>query len=77
MPNGKLQATALMAVAAIMSLPTLAQQANIDKLKQMKVSGTDPNIPVQSYVYLPAPSAGTSVTLDAGPFGRIDNLPVE
>jgi outer membrane protein OmpA-like peptidoglycan-associated protein len=39
--------------------------------------GTDPNIPVQSYVYLPAPSAGTSVTLDAGPFGRIDNLPVE
>jgi glucose/arabinose dehydrogenase len=45
MPNGKLQATALIAVAALMSLPTLAQQANIDKLKQMKVSGTDPNIP--------------------------------
>ena len=40
--------------------------------------GTSPNIPVQSYVYLPAPSAGTTkITLDAGPFGMIDNIPVE
>jgi len=38
------------AVAALVTwgaaLPALAQQANIEKLKQMKVSGTDPNIPM-------------------------------
>jgi len=40
--------------------------------------GVSPDIPVQSYVYLPAPSAGTTkITLDAGPFGKIDNVPVE
>jgi outer membrane protein OmpA-like peptidoglycan-associated protein len=40
--------------------------------------GVSPNIPVQTYVYLPAPSAGTTtITLDAGPFGMIDNVPVE
>jgi outer membrane protein OmpA-like peptidoglycan-associated protein len=40
--------------------------------------GTAPNIPVQSYVYLPAPAADTTtITLDAGPFGMIDNVPVE
>jgi outer membrane protein OmpA-like peptidoglycan-associated protein len=40
--------------------------------------GNSPNIPVQSYVYLPAPAAGTtSITLNAGPFGTIENVPVE
>jgi outer membrane protein OmpA-like peptidoglycan-associated protein len=38
--------------------------------------GITPNIPVQTYVYLPAPGTST-ITLDAGPFGKIDNVPVE
>jgi OOP family OmpA-OmpF porin len=40
--------------------------------------GVTPNIPVQTYVYYPAPSSGTTtISLDAGPFGMIDNVPVE
>jgi outer membrane protein OmpA-like peptidoglycan-associated protein len=40
--------------------------------------GITPDLPVQTYVYLPAPAAGTTtITLDAGPFGRIADLPVE
>jgi glucose/arabinose dehydrogenase len=44
----KIGVVAAMALACMASLPAYAQSAmsNIEKLKQMKVSGTDPNIPM-------------------------------
>src|SRR4051812_32625563 len=40
-----LGATLAAGLLIAIALPAAAQQQNIEKLKQMKVSGTDPNIP--------------------------------
>ena len=47
MPIRKFKAVAAVAAlaASVVTVPVLAQIQNIDKLKQMKVSGTDANIP--------------------------------
>jgi outer membrane protein OmpA-like peptidoglycan-associated protein len=38
----------------------------------------EPNLPGRTYMYVPAPPRGTSsVTFDAGAFGKIPNVPVE
>jgi hypothetical protein len=40
--------------------------------------GKAPNLSVRSYIYVAAPPAGlSSVTFDAGPFGKIENVPVQ
>jgi outer membrane protein OmpA-like peptidoglycan-associated protein len=39
---------------------------------------TEPNLPGRTYMYLSAPPPGTtSITFDAGPFAKIDGVPVE
>ncbi len=46
------------------------------------LSGTllldEPDLPQRTYMYVPAPPRGTTrATFDAGPFGKIPNVPLQ
>jgi outer membrane protein OmpA-like peptidoglycan-associated protein len=50
---------------------------NVTRYVDGQLHGLQTADPQRAYMYVPAPPAGvTSVTFDAGPFGKIDNVPV-
>ena len=58
--------------------PNAAVEAAIAKFLSGGIIVQQPNVPGRTYVYVPAPPRNvSSVTFDAGPFGKIPNVPVE
>jgi outer membrane protein OmpA-like peptidoglycan-associated protein len=58
--------------------PNPAVEAATAKFLSGGIIPQQPNVPGRTYVYVPAPPRNSSsVTFDAGPFGKIPNVPVE
>jgi hypothetical protein len=57
--------------------PAFVTIENVNEYLDGKLYGLESAEPQRAYMYVPAPPAGvSSVTFDAGPFGKVENVPV-